>query len=152
MALHCRYRMYWELLNHQKNKNKCLLPSDIFPFLWTPPPELASYLRMRQILNSCLRLFAQGGEVHRPGHQARQCGGLVQVGGEDPRRRGEGHGRHRPHAVQTGLRPPRQPPQLRQAWPQSPGQHQKGESRLQLILTRVKRAPVSTTQHGPGNI
>lgn len=124
----------------------------MFVFLWMPPPDFSSYLRMQQILNSCLCLFAQGGEVHRPGNQARQCGGLVQVGGEDPRRRGEGHGRHRPHAFQTGLRPPRQPPQLRQAGPQSPGQHQKGESRLQLILTRVERAPDRVSKHGPGNI
>lgn len=82
-----------------------------------PPPELAFYPRMQQISNSCLCLclFAQSGEVHRPGDQARQCGGSVQVGGKDPSGRGEGHGCHRPHAVQTGLRPPCQPSQLRQA-------------------------------------
>lgn len=60
-------------------------------------------------------LCAQGGEVHRPGDQAGQCGGFIQVGGKDPSGRGEGHGRHRPYAVQTGLRPPRKPSQLRQA-------------------------------------
>lgn len=84
-----------------------------------------------------LSLFAQGGEVHRPGDQARQCGGFVQVGGKDPSGRGEGYGCHRPYAVQAGLRPPREPSQLRQAWPQSPWQHQKGKSKLQLIMMHV---------------
>lgn len=81
--------------------------------------------------NSSGFLFCpQGGEVHRPGNQARQCWGLVQVGGEDSGGRREGHGCHSPHAVQTGIRPPCQPSQLRQAWPQSPGQYQKGELTL----------------------
>lgn len=99
-----------------------------------------------------LSLFAQGGEVHRPGDQARQCGGFVQVGGKDPSGRGEGHGCHRPYAVQTGLWPPRQPPQLRQAWSQSPGQHQKGESRLQLIMMHVFMGFDRAPKYGPGNI
>ena len=49
--------------------------------------------------------------------------GAVQVGGQHPRGRGEGHAPDRPHADDAGLRPPRQPPQLRQARPASGRQH-----------------------------
>lgn len=92
-----------------------------------------------RISNRCSSVSCQGGEVHRPGHQACQRGGLIQMGGKDPPWRGEGHGCHRPHAFQAGLRPARQPPQLRPARPQGSGQHSEGEcSAAPWILTLVQ--------------
>lgn len=95
-------------VSFEKKKKPTCVNFCAFPF-----PNFLSTLEYFQFF--AFSMFAQGGEVHRPGDQACQCGGFVQVGGKDPSGRGEGHGCHRPHAVQTGLRPPRQPSQLWQA-------------------------------------
>lgn len=126
MDSHCRYCTDKRVAESSINKSLIKIPSAIACVLFFvqsafntvfygklsnsfPPPITADS-------NSSVFVFCpQGGEVHRPGNQARQCGGLVQVGGEDSGGRREGHGCHSPHAVQTGIRPPCQPSQLRQA-------------------------------------
>lgn len=53
-----------------------------------------------------LVVSSQGGALHGPSDQASQRGGIVQVGGENPGGRTEGHACHRANARQTRLRPP----------------------------------------------
>lgn len=57
----------------------------------------------------------QSGAVLGPGDQASQPGGPEQVGGQHPRRRGEGHGRSGAHVVRFGLRSVRESAELREA-------------------------------------
>ena len=87
----------------------------------------------------------QGGEVHRPGDQAGQRGGPVQVGGQDAHGRAAGHAGHCPHASQTGLRPPCQPAQLWATRRQGPGQHTTGEYRgnknIEMYTTTLLPSP-----------
>ena len=55
------------------------------------------------------------------------------MGGADPPRRGGGHGQHCPHAAVLRLRPPRQPPQLRQGGRHREQQHAQNTEKLLLL-------------------
>lgn len=82
----------------------------------------------------------QSGEIIRPSHQARQRGGPHQVGRPDTQGRPGRHGRDRADVGQAGLRPVRQPAQLRQPGRFRRGQHA-ADTRPALAVGEESKQP-----------